>query len=200
MNRGSHRVSRDRGCSRARNVIGHGPPRRVRPSHPLSSGFSSSPSPTHRCVTRALLPPIGCPLDAAYTAFSARRPAEPGAPSSEQPVESSWPGSLRLNGYPQNALITQLTSNWCRCNIGVMKRTQIHLPDRLYERLKDRAANEESTLAEIMRKAGEYYLAVHPEAVATAARWTPPAPRDLGEFLAPEDRWREMANDKEGLG
>ena len=81
-----------------------------------------------------------------------------------------------------------------------MKRTQIHLPDRLYERLKARAEDEESTLAEIMRKAGEYYLAIHPEPVATAAHWTPPAPYDLGEFLAPEDRWREMANDEASSG
>jgi predicted transcriptional regulator len=78
-----------------------------------------------------------------------------------------------------------------------MKRTQIQLPDRLYERLKARAAAEESTLAEIMRQAGEYYLAVHPEAAATVPEWTPPAPRDLGAFLVPEDRWREMANDEE---
>jgi hypothetical protein len=35
---------------------------------------------------------------------SARTPAEPGAPSSEPPVESSWPGSLRLNGYPRRSL------------------------------------------------------------------------------------------------
>jgi hypothetical protein len=78
-----------------------------------------------------------------------------------------------------------------------MKRTQIQLPDRLYERLKARAVDEESSLAEIMRKAGEYYLAVHPEAITTPAHWTPPAPRDLGAFLVPEDRWREMANDEE---
>lgn len=76
-----------------------------------------------------------------------------------------------------------------------MKRTQIQLPDRLYERLKSRAAYEESTLAEIMRKAGEYYLAVHPDAAEAVSEWTPPAPQDLGDLLAPEDRWREMAND-----
>jgi hypothetical protein len=78
-----------------------------------------------------------------------------------------------------------------------MKRTQIHLPDRLYKRLKARAADEESTLAEVMRKAGEYYLAVHPEPATAASCWTPPAPRDLGAFLMPEDRWRELANDEE---
>ena len=48
-----------------------------------------------------------------------------------------------------------------------------------------------------MRKAGEYYLAVHPVAATTDHPWTPPAPHDLGEFLAAEDQWREMANDEE---
>ena len=81
-----------------------------------------------------------------------------------------------------------------------MKRTQIQLPDRLYERLKARAVAEESTLAEIMRKAGKYYLAVNPEPVAKASHWTPPEPQDLGDFLVPEERWREMANDEEGSG
>jgi hypothetical protein len=78
-----------------------------------------------------------------------------------------------------------------------MKRTQIHLPDRLYERLKARAADEESTLAEVMRKAGEYYLAVHPVAAATKSVWIPPEPQDLGDFLAPEERWRDMASEAE---
>jgi hypothetical protein len=78
-----------------------------------------------------------------------------------------------------------------------MKRTQVQLPNRLYERLKARAADEESTLAEIMRKAGEYYLAVHPVVGPTDAPWLPPEPQDLGHFLTPEERWREMANETE---
>jgi hypothetical protein len=78
-----------------------------------------------------------------------------------------------------------------------MKRTQIQLPDRLYERLKAQAADEESSLAELMRKAGEYYLSVHPAPAGQTRPWTPPAPRDLGAFLASEDRWRELANDGE---
>lgn len=78
-----------------------------------------------------------------------------------------------------------------------MRRTQILLPDRLYDRLKARAAEEESTLAEIMRKAGEYYLTVHPEAATTGAEWSPPLPQDLGELIAPEEKWRELANEAE---
>jgi hypothetical protein len=78
-----------------------------------------------------------------------------------------------------------------------MMRTQIQLPDRLYERLKARAVAEETSLAEIMRKAGEYYLVVHPESAAEITLWRLPAAQDLGAFLVPEERWREMAGDEE---
>jgi hypothetical protein len=54
-----------------------------------------------------------------------------------------------------------------------MKRSQIQLPDRLYERLKKQAADEESR------------------------SWIPPDPVNLGAFLASEDRWRELAHDGE---
>jgi len=78
-----------------------------------------------------------------------------------------------------------------------MVRTQIQLPDRLYERLKARAVAEETSLAEIMRKAGEYYLVVHPDSAAETSLWSPPAAHDLGAFLVPEEQWREMAGDLE---
>ncbi|MDA8409126.1 MAG: ribbon-helix-helix domain-containing protein [Treponema sp.] len=78
-----------------------------------------------------------------------------------------------------------------------MKRTQIQLPDRLFERLKARAEDEESTLTELMRKAGEYYLTVHPEGRPLARPWVPPAPHPLGAFIATEDKWREMGNSGE---
>ncbi len=55
-----------------------------------------------------------------------------------------------------------------------MKRTQIQLPDRLYERLKAQASYEESTLAELMRKAGEYYLSVNPSRESRSRPWIPP--------------------------
>ncbi len=78
-----------------------------------------------------------------------------------------------------------------------MKRTHIQLPDLLYERLKARAVAEETSLAEIMRKAGEYYLTVHAESSAETPLWSLPAAHDLGDFLVPEERWREMAGDEE---
>ena len=77
-----------------------------------------------------------------------------------------------------------------------MRRTQIQLPDRLYQRLKARATEEESSLADLLRRAGEYYLSLHPVA-HSAGTWSPPEPVDLGEFLASESDWRSMAGDDE---
>ena len=80
-----------------------------------------------------------------------------------------------------------------------MQRTQIQFPDRLYQRLKARALEEETSLAELMRKAGEYYLSIHPGSASDTPFWTLPSPRDLGDFLVPEEQWRELANDAEAL-
>jgi hypothetical protein len=80
-----------------------------------------------------------------------------------------------------------------------MKRTQIQLPDRLYNRLKERAAREETSLAEVLRKAGEYYLSLHPKADPDASDWHLPEPEQLGEFLRPEEDWRLLASEEDRL-
>jgi metal-responsive CopG/Arc/MetJ family transcriptional regulator len=69
-----------------------------------------------------------------------------------------------------------------------MRRTQIQLPDVLYNRLKTLAKNEETSLAEIIRRAAEYMLLIHPD-------WNPPEPEDLGEFRSHESDWRILANE-----
>lgn len=76
-----------------------------------------------------------------------------------------------------------------------MKRTQIQLPDRLYNRLKELAQREETSLAEIMRRAGEYILSLHPELNDAVTNWDIPEPEDLGDFLSPEEQWRILANE-----
>jgi hypothetical protein len=76
-----------------------------------------------------------------------------------------------------------------------MRRTQIQLPDSLYHRLKRLAQSQESTLSEIMRRAGEYILSVHPEHSDGTAEWQPPPPVDLGHFRAAEADWRARANE-----
>ncbi len=77
-----------------------------------------------------------------------------------------------------------------------MVRTQIQLPDALHERLKRLAERQEWSLAEVVRRAAEAYLDTFPAEPIDAAEWSLPAPRDLGEFAAPVDRWRELANDR----
>ncbi len=76
-----------------------------------------------------------------------------------------------------------------------MRRTQIQLPDVLYDRLKVLAKNEETSLAEIIRRAAEYMLLLHPEHENTQKDWNPPAPEDLGEFRSHESDWRILANE-----
>lgn len=77
-----------------------------------------------------------------------------------------------------------------------MVRTQIQLPDRLHSRLKQFAAQEETSLAEIVRRAGEYFLAVYPAVAEAEEPWSLPVARDLGRVLAPESDWRVLANEQ----
>lgn len=75
-----------------------------------------------------------------------------------------------------------------------MKRTQVQLPDTLYKRLKETAKRKETTLADIIRMASEYYLALHPEAEGEVPDWDIPQPEKLGDFLSNEEDWRLLAN------
>lgn len=85
----------------------------------------------------------------------------------------------------------------CRCNYDVMIRTQIQLPDRLYRALKHLAQLEETSLAEIVRRAGEYIIAVHPDVDKALSEWEPPKPRKLGiRKSIRESEWRRLANER----
>ena len=81
-----------------------------------------------------------------------------------------------------------------------MKRTQIQLPDKLYERLKRLAEEEETSLADIIRRAGEYYSSRHPELESVETEWDIPEPEALGEFLSPEEEWRLLGNESRDPG
>jgi hypothetical protein len=74
-----------------------------------------------------------------------------------------------------------------------MMRTQIQLPDDLYREAKRVAREREISFAEVVRRGLEYITRVYPPAAAATAPWTPPAPRHLGAFLAPEGEWRLLA-------
>ena len=85
------------------------------------------------------------------------------------------------------------------CENDVMVRTQIQLPDALYEEVKRVAREREMSLAEVVRRGVEYITRVYPP-VADREPWFPPEPSDLGAFKAPEEDWRLIVNDPAGDG
>lgn len=61
-----------------------------------------------------------------------------------------------------------------------MTKTQIQLPDELYNRVKSFAAAREWSMAETFRRAIEQYCDRYPDDPADPEAWEPPPPRDLG--------------------
>lgn len=76
-----------------------------------------------------------------------------------------------------------------------MIRTQIQLPDKMYKQLKMLAQSEETTLAEIIRRASSYLLQTQPVHSDSLSVWTPPTSKDLGGFMGTEEEWRLQANE-----
>ncbi|CAN5835692.1 MAG: antitoxin [Euzebyales bacterium] len=77
-----------------------------------------------------------------------------------------------------------------------MVRTQVQLPDELYRAAKRVAAEQEITLAEVVRRGLEHMLRIYPPRDDTGGGWQLPAPRHLGRFRTPVERWRELANEE----
>jgi hypothetical protein len=77
-----------------------------------------------------------------------------------------------------------------------MIRTQVQLPDELYRDAKRVAEEHEVTLAEVVRRGLEHMIRIYPPREQAAGGWRLPEPRSLGRFHAPEDRWRELANER----
>lgn len=74
-----------------------------------------------------------------------------------------------------------------------MVRTQIQLPDELYRDAKRIAAEQEISLAEVLRRGLEHMQRVYPPGRSDQP-WQLPSAAALGEFQAPQERWRELAN------
>ena len=74
-----------------------------------------------------------------------------------------------------------------------MIRTQIQLPDELYRTAKRIAAEQEISLAEVLRRGLEHMERMYPPR-PTSSDWQPPAPKHLGRFQVPGEQWRELAN------
>ena len=77
-----------------------------------------------------------------------------------------------------------------------MIRTQIQLPNDLYRDAKRLAAEQEITLAEVVRRGLEHMLRLYPAGRAGVEEWRPPKPRALGDFRVPVERWRDLANER----
>ena len=73
-----------------------------------------------------------------------------------------------------------------------MIRTQIQLPDALYHEAKRIAAEQEMSLAEVIRRGVEQMRRQYPQ--RPNVQWQMPDPIDLGAFQAPDDTWRQLAN------
>jgi hypothetical protein len=64
-----------------------------------------------------------------------------------------------------------------------MTRTQIQLPDPLYQRLKEIAEQQNWSLSEVMRKAAEHFITRFPEEPKSKAVWRFPTLNCDGDFL-----------------
>ncbi len=77
-----------------------------------------------------------------------------------------------------------------------MMRTQIQLPDELYREAKRVAAEREISFAEVVRRGIEYITRVYPPREQSGGSWSPPEPKHLGDFLAPVEDWRLLADER----
>lgn len=77
-----------------------------------------------------------------------------------------------------------------------MVRTQIQLPERLYQEVKKISSERELSLAELTRRGLEYVVSIYlPKKGGKTEKWTLPEAIDLGgRPLVSESNWRELAN------
>ncbi len=72
-----------------------------------------------------------------------------------------------------------------------MKRTQIQLPDILYQQALAVAEHREISMAELVRRGLEYMISVTPTPQHPEKQWTLPAPHPLGgEDPFQQEQWR----------
>jgi hypothetical protein len=77
-----------------------------------------------------------------------------------------------------------------------MKRTQIQLPDELYERTRRLAEAKEVSLAELVRRGLEYTLSIHPLDRPPCRPWKLAPPSNVGLRRDPlkDPDWRVAVN------
>lgn len=77
-----------------------------------------------------------------------------------------------------------------------MKRTQVQIPDPLYEEIRRIAERRDWSVSEVFRRAVEEYVAEIPE-VREEGGWVLPQAREMGEPKVAPDRWRDLLADDE---
>lgn len=119
------------------------------------------------------------------------KPAWSGLPQNQVFTKHSFEGPLIWHGSVDSAkhgeadrrtLTTcrhiDITRGWRQ--IVVMKRLQIQLPDKVYDRARKLCESREISLAEMARRGIEYILSVYNAASEDGHSWQPPKPRRLG--------------------
>ncbi len=75
-----------------------------------------------------------------------------------------------------------------------MVKTQVQIPDELFQRAKQVAAAKEWSFAEVVRRGLEYMTQVNPPRPLSESTWQLPSPQPLGPFIAPEAEWSDLAH------
>jgi hypothetical protein len=83
--------------------------------------------------------------------------------------------------------------------IHSMKRTQVQIPDPLYQHIKRIAERRDWSVSEVFRRAVEEYVAEVSE-VGEEGGWVLPQPREMGEPSVTPSQWRDLlADDEAGI-
>ncbi len=75
-----------------------------------------------------------------------------------------------------------------------MVKSQVQIPDELFRRAKELAAEKEWSFAEVVRRGLEQITEINPLGRKPAAKWHLPGPYHLGPFLSPEENWTELCH------
>lgn len=72
-----------------------------------------------------------------------------------------------------------------------MVKTQVQIPDELFHRAKQLAAQQEWSFAEVVRRGLEKVTELYPPDRATTRTWELPIAKDMGQPQLPEAQWFE---------
>lgn len=76
-----------------------------------------------------------------------------------------------------------------------MIKTQVQIPDDLFDRAKQVAAAKEWSFAEIVRRGLEYMTQTNPPNRHPAKEWRLPEAVDMGQPQVPENEWTTLSHE-----